>query len=93
MDPINKQFAEVIAHSWSDEDFHKRLLADPTATLIEAGMNIPEGTRVVMVENTADVTYVVIPERPAELSDEELDTVAGGLSWPCGGAKHGMSQG
>jgi hypothetical protein len=92
-DALNKEFAEVIAHSWSDEDFHQKLLADPTGTLAAAGVVVPEGKRVEIVENTGDTLYVVLPERPTELADEELDTVAGGMSYftPCGTADRGYS--
>jgi hypothetical protein len=37
----------VIARALKDRAFKARLLADPTATLKEAGLAIPEGTKVV----------------------------------------------
>ena len=45
---------------------------------------MPEGVRVVAVEKTADTIYLVLPGTPiadsggAELSDQELESVAGG---------------
>ncbi|AZS37519.1 Cobalt-containing nitrile hydratase subunit alpha [Microbacterium lemovicicum] len=77
---IDNDIAKVIAKAWSDEDFHARLVADPTATLSTEGVTIPEGARVVVLENTDDVVHLVIPAKPRELSDEQLDSVAAGLS-------------
>jgi hypothetical protein len=49
----------------------------------ELGTRLPEGVRVVAVEETADTIYLVLPSASpiggaGELSDEELQTVAGG---------------
>lgn len=72
--------AKVIAKAWSDDDFHARLLADAAGTLGAEGVDFPEGARVVVLENTDDVVHLVIPAKPRELSDEQLDSVAGGFS-------------
>jgi hypothetical protein len=95
-DDINKAFAKVVANSWSDEGFHAKLVADPTGTLAAAGVTIPAGKRVVLVENTDDIVHVILPARPTELSDEELDTVAAGFTTfttLCGTAEGGWSVG
>lgn len=78
-------FAKVIAKSWGDDDFRARLLADPASVLAAEGISAPEGVRFEVVENTDDVSYIVLPTRPAELSDDELDSVAGGFAFThCG---------
>lgn len=76
-----KAFAAIVARSWDDADFRAQLLADPTATLVANGVPVPEGKRVVVVEDSDTELHVVLPPRPTELSDEELDSVAGGF--PC----------
>ena len=43
------------------------------------GMELPEGVRVQVVENTAQDFTLVIPAQPTDLSDEELDGAAGGV--------------
>jgi hypothetical protein len=68
----------LIAKCWADEAFKNRLLADPAATLKGEGIEVPEHLSVKAVENTEKVFHLVIPARPAELSDEELDEIAGG---------------
>jgi hypothetical protein len=65
------------------------LLADPAATLKAEGVNIemPAGVTLKFVEDTDKLRHMVLPAKPAdsELSEEELDAVAGGtltlVSW------------
>ncbi len=76
---VSRTLAEIVARSWDDPDFRATLLADPAATLAASGFAAPEGKRVVVVEDTDEVIHLVLPVQPAELSDEELDAVAGGL--------------
>lgn len=78
-DARSKAFAAIVARSWGDEDFHAQLLADPTATLAANGFDVPDGKTVQVVEDSDTVMHVLLPSRPSELSDEELDSVAGGF--------------
>ena len=84
----------LIERSLQDDAFRQRLLADPKATVEqELGTQLPEGVRVEAVEETADTIYLVLPSASApggggELSDWELEAVAGGGTWStagCGG--------
>jgi Nitrile hydratase, alpha chain len=77
-----KKMGSVVAKCWSDESFKKRLLADPAATLKAEGVKfeLPVGMTLKAVENTDNVYHIIIPPKPAELSDEQLDKVAGGFS-------------
>jgi hypothetical protein len=79
-------FAQIVAQSWEDAEFRARLLADPAGVLGEKGFQVPPGKRVEIVEDTDDVIHLTLPSRPRELSDENLDAVAGGgaLSLVCG---------
>ncbi|WP_308466559.1 NHLP leader peptide family RiPP precursor [Rathayibacter soli] len=79
-DTQNKAFAAIVARSWEDPDFRSKLLADPTATLNANGFHVPAGKSVVMVEEDSDtVVHMSLPQRPTELSDEQLDAVSGGI--------------
>ena len=74
-----RQYGQVIARAWADEDFKQRLLADPAAVLQAEGIAVPQGVELRAVENTDKVMYFMLPPEPsAELSDEQLDQVAGG---------------
>jgi hypothetical protein len=76
-----------------DDSFRQQLLQDPKRALEqELGTSLPDGVNVKAVEETADTIYLVIPSQSqkaagsAELSDADLDAVAGGgSSWStCG---------
>lgn len=76
-----------------DDSFRQQLLQDPKAALEqELGTSLPAGVNVKAVEETSDTIYVVIPSSSGkaagagELSDADLDAVAGGgSSWStCG---------
>ena len=74
-----KLYGRVVARAWQDEAFKGRLLADPEGALAEVGVEVPTGHEVRVVEDTERVTHLVIPPSPGEeLSDEQLDRVAGG---------------
>ncbi len=73
-----KAYGHVVAKAWTDEGFKQRLLANPTEVLRAEGVPVPEGDEVRIVENTDRLTYLTLPARPDNLSDEQLDAVAGG---------------
>jgi hypothetical protein len=79
-------YGKIIAKAWRDPSFKAKLLADPQGTLRQAGVSIPAGVTVKVVENTGTHFNFVLPTKPSgALSDEELDHAAGaGLSGPCG---------
>ncbi len=75
---------EIVTRAWSDASFKKQLLENPTKA-VEAiyGLKLPESIKVKVIEETEDTRYVVIPYRPPvcdELSNEDLEAVAGGIS-------------
>ena len=75
-----KKYGQIVAKAWADEAFKQRLLENPTAVLKEQGIELPAGTEAKVVELQPHQVSFVLPPRPgeAELSDEELDQVAGG---------------
>ncbi len=79
----------VVERSLKDDAFRQRLLADPRAALEEElGTRLPEELQVRAVEETADTIYLVLPSASpvagegGELSDRELEAVAGGWGDP-----------
>ena len=63
--------------------YREALLADPK-DVIERQLNnkLPSAMNVAMVQDTADIMFVVLPHVPAEgdeLSDSDLESVAGGF--------------
>ena len=77
-----EEFNKVLARSATDAGFRTRLLADPREALAEAlGREVPATFDIAFVENTAGAT-VVLPDfvdPDAELSEDDLEAVAGGV--------------
>ena len=76
--------AKAIARAWSDADYKSRLLNDTNAALAEAGVEVPAGTTVKVVENTADTMHLALPIAPdvaGEVSADDLERIAGGACW------------
>ncbi len=74
----DNKMQQIIAKCWVDEGFKQKLLADTMATLKAEGAELPAGLTVKAVENTDKVFHLVIPSKPTDLSDDDLDKVAGG---------------
>ena len=73
--------AERIA---ADPAFRDALLADPRAVISEVlGLDIPESVQVVLHEESLTQIHLTIPGA-GDLSDADLDLVAGGTCWSDG---------
>jgi len=74
----------IIQRSLEDDAFRQRLLEDPKAAIEqELGTRLPAGVEIRAVEETPETVHLVLPGRPTdvepgELSDRELESVAGG---------------
>jgi hypothetical protein len=55
----------VIAKASTDEDFKQKLLTNQAATLREAGVEIPPGVEVRVLEDTDQVRHIVLPVKPS----------------------------
>jgi hypothetical protein len=77
----------LIERSLRDESFRQRLLDDPKEAIEqELETRLRESIEVRVVEESADTIYLVLPSASPvseedELSDQELDAVAGGFSY------------
>ena len=75
----DNQINKILAKCWADASFKQKLLGNPTAILKAEGVEVPAGYTVRVLENTDNVVNYVLPPNPnAELSDSELEAVAGG---------------
>jgi hypothetical protein len=74
---------KAIEKAWEDENFKKNLMEKPHQAIAQIGVNVPEKIDIKVVEESAGVLYLVLPVNPetlaGELSDENLDGVAGGV--------------
>lgn len=75
--PENKQKnVEMVAKAWKDNSYKKLLLADPALVLKEElDEEVGKGVEVVVLEETADKIFLVIPESiEAVLEEKVVDT-------------------
>ena len=88
MAKFNAELGKVVARSWSDPAYKARLLESPDEVLKEAGIDVPEGNVIEVVEQAEDSKdrgrlsvvalengkYVLtLPREPADGEDSELD--------------------
>jgi hypothetical protein len=79
-------FQAVIARATTDRAFRERLLSNPQATMREVpGVYVPPSLRIRFIEKDEDLdVLIVLPDlvpEDGELSDEELEQIAGGTNW------------
>jgi hypothetical protein len=75
--------AHIIAQAWKDEAYKLELLSNSKAVIErEFGVQLPNEVSVRVMEEDTTNLYFVLPARPnlsnVELSDEQLEAVAGG---------------
>ena len=77
-DPVSR----IVEQAWQDAAFKAKLLSDPREAAAECGLRLPESVELKVWENSATVEHLVLPLNPAEseLSDADLEAVAGGSS-------------
>ena len=57
-------------------DYRARAVREPRAVLAEFGVTLPEETRIHVWDSTAEIRYLVIPERPAGTEGMDADALA-----------------
>lgn len=71
--------AHLVEKSLTDNEFRKRLLADPKGvTAEEFGITIPDILDIKVHESDKYTFHVILPPSP-ELDDEQLEMIAAGL--------------
>ena len=78
---VKQVWATLVAQSWKDENLRQRLLEEPAAVLKENGVEVPGGATVKTFEDDGNTIILPVAPEPAdtELSDEALESVAGGI--------------
>ncbi len=85
--------AQLIDRAMKDELFREELVRDPKGVFArELDINVPASLTVEVLEEGPATVYLVLPQLPAnvgmELSDQELEAVAGG-GWSASTAECG----
>jgi|SRR3954465_7679794 len=72
----------LIERAWKDPEFRKQVVSDPKGMLEkQLGRSLPEKLKIHIHEEDANTLHFSVPTPPAntaELSDEDLEKVAGG---------------
>jgi hypothetical protein len=76
--------AKIVKRCWEDEAFRKEFTADPAVTFVKY-LDVPAASlpKIVIHQEPAGSWHIVIPAKPAfanELSEQDLEKVAGGIS-------------
>jgi hypothetical protein len=84
--PMSRRELEekIIARAWTDDEFRQKFVADPKGQFeAHLGTKLPEALQMTAHEETEHSLHFVIPMKPeadlSELSDEDLEKVAGGV--------------
>ena len=78
---------QLIEKAMKNEAFRKQLIENPVASIeAETGMKIPETLKIKVLEEGPQTVYLVLPSVPVkeaemELSEAELESVAGGTGF------------
>lgn len=77
---VNETLEKLFKQASTDAEFRKLCLTDPGAAIKQvSGKDIPSGLKIKFVENEGADRTIVLPDLINEdLSDEDLDKVAGG---------------
>jgi hypothetical protein len=66
-----------------DREFKQRLITEPAVVLAEAGFPVPEEITLRVILHDTNEAVLPLPSRPPqELTEEDLDHVAGGTGGP-----------
>jgi len=90
-DDFMSKYRAVVRKVWTDPDFKAEYMANPEKVLRDAGIEIPEGMKVKVVEHGPDevegetVITMPLPNKAASQLDDEqlLAAVSGGGSTSC----------
>lgn len=76
---IEATWREIVVRAWGDDEFKRKLMADPRTVLADAGLPVSEHVNYFVVENAPQRVYLVLPEQPdsnvsvSHMTDSDYD--------------------
>lgn len=80
---VEKVFSRVVARSWHDGSYRRELLREPARVLRAAGLDVPEGVRVLVHQESQREMHVVLPARSVAIGESALDSGRPGPQLTC----------
>ena len=80
-DEFQKAYGKLVAAAWADEGIKQRLMESPKELLNEYGLPVPEGVEIRMIEDTAKIKHLILPEKPTNLSIEDVSEKEAAAVW------------
>lgn len=81
IEQVHDRYHKLVARAWDDPEFKKRLVSEPDAVFKEHGIELPQGVRVRVMENTSEAWNFVLPAKVTDVTDEAL--TPGSLAQDC----------
>lgn len=83
---LQKNFAQMQVAFWMDPTYNAQLKLNPKKTMIQNGLDVPANVDVQLYINADNISYFVIPEKPKNLGDFNLELVLRGGTFGTGGS-------
>ena len=64
---LQDHWRQIVERSWANEEFKQAVIEDPRKVLAEAGIELPAGLDVTVVENRANHIHLVLPPKPGQV--------------------------
>ncbi|MGV0760131.1 hypothetical protein V6768_12525 [Tistrella mobilis] len=78
MSEVTRMLADLLRRAARDTALRDRLKADPAAVLAEAGLDVPDGCEVVVLEDRRDRMHLVLPSPLMAYDDIDQAADVGG---------------
>lgn len=62
---------------YKDPAYRSRVVREPRQVLAEMGLNVPESKRIRVWDSSAEIRYMVLPQKPGRAEDMNLEELAG----------------
>jgi hypothetical protein len=80
------RYARVQSLYWLDEEFRNKMNDDPQGALAPYGVGSAPGVQLHLVVNDNNTVYLILPERPASITNEQVEVLSAAGTFGTGGS-------